>query len=64
MVAMALLPAPSFYVDEDVLERVTKFRYLRRILSKDDHDLSAYMYGPVARWCTWFTTRCQARYML
>jgi hypothetical protein len=41
MVATALLPAPTFYAGEEVLERVTKFRYLGRILSQDDHDLSA-----------------------
>jgi hypothetical protein len=39
--AAALLPAPTFYVDQTPLERVTKFRYLGRILSQDDHDLSA-----------------------
>jgi hypothetical protein len=41
MVARALLPAPTFYVGEAAIERVTKFRYLGRILSQDDHDLSA-----------------------
>jgi hypothetical protein len=41
MVAAALLPAPTFYVGDEALERVTKFRYLGRILSQDDHDLSA-----------------------
>jgi hypothetical protein len=43
MVATALLPAPTFYVGEEALERVTKFRYLGRILSQDDDDLSAYV---------------------
>jgi hypothetical protein len=40
-ITAALLPAPTFYIDETPLERVTKFRYLGRILSQDDHDLSA-----------------------
>jgi hypothetical protein len=40
-IAAALLPAPTFFIDETPLERVTKFRYLGRILSQDDHDLSA-----------------------
>ncbi len=35
-----LLRSP-FYVGETALEWVTKFRYLGRILSQDDHDLSA-----------------------
>jgi hypothetical protein len=30
-----------FYIGEDAVERVSKFRYLGRILSQDDHDLSA-----------------------
>jgi hypothetical protein len=41
MVATGLLPAPTFYVGDHALERVTKFTYLGRILSQDDHDLSA-----------------------
>jgi hypothetical protein len=41
MVATGLLPVPTFYVGDHALERVTKFRYLGRILSQDDHDLSA-----------------------
>jgi hypothetical protein len=41
MVATALLPAPTFYVGEDTIERVTKFRYLGQILSQDGNDLSA-----------------------
>jgi hypothetical protein len=41
MVATALLPAPTFYVGEDAIERVTKFRYLGQILSQDGNDLSA-----------------------
>jgi hypothetical protein len=41
MVARALLPVPTFNVGEAAIERVTKFRYLGRILSQDDHDLSA-----------------------
>ncbi len=40
-ITAALLPAPTFYIDETPLERVPKFRYLGRILSPDDHDLSA-----------------------
>jgi hypothetical protein len=42
-VATTLLPAPTFFVGEDATERVTKFRYLGRILSQDDNDLSAYV---------------------
>jgi hypothetical protein len=41
MIAEALLPAPAFFIDQTPLERVTKFRCLGRILSQDDHDLSA-----------------------
>jgi hypothetical protein len=41
MVDTALLPASTFYVGEDAIKRVTKFRYLGRILSQDDNDLSA-----------------------
>jgi hypothetical protein len=37
----AQLPAPPTYIGEDAVERVSKFRYLGRILSQDDHDLSA-----------------------
>jgi hypothetical protein len=48
-IATALLPAPTFFIDETPLERVTKFRYLGRILSQDDHDLSACVQGPEAR---------------
>jgi len=40
-IAAAMLPAPTFYIGEDAVERVTKFRYLGRILSQDDRDLSA-----------------------
>jgi hypothetical protein len=40
MITEALLPAPTLYVDQTPLERVTKFRYLGRILSQDNHDLS------------------------
>jgi hypothetical protein len=32
--------SPTFYIGEDAVERVSKFRYLGRIL-QDDHDLSA-----------------------
>jgi hypothetical protein len=41
MIAAAQLPAPTFYIGDEALERVTKFRYLGRILSQDDKDLSA-----------------------
>jgi hypothetical protein len=41
MVATGLLTAHTFYVGDHALERVTKFSYLGRILSQDDHDLSA-----------------------
>jgi hypothetical protein len=41
LIAAAQLPAPTFYIGEDAVERVSKFRYLGRILSQDDHDLSA-----------------------
>jgi hypothetical protein len=41
MIAAAQLPAPTFYVEGAAVERVTKFRYLGRILSQDDHDFSA-----------------------
>jgi hypothetical protein len=41
MIAAAQLPAPTFYIGKDAVGRVTKFRYLGRILSQDDHDLSA-----------------------
>jgi hypothetical protein len=41
MIAAALLPAPTIFIGDNAVERVTKFRYLGRILSQDDHDLSA-----------------------
>jgi hypothetical protein len=44
MVAEAMLQLPRFMsvdVGEGAIERVTKFRYLGRILSQDDSDLSA-----------------------
>jgi hypothetical protein len=41
MIATAQLPAPTFYIGEVAVERVSKFRYLGRILSQDDHELSA-----------------------
>jgi hypothetical protein len=41
MIAAALLPAPTFFIGDNAVERVTKFRYLGRMLSQDDHDLSA-----------------------
>ena len=40
-IATAQLPAPTFYIGDTALDRVTKFRYLGRILSQDDQDLSA-----------------------
>jgi hypothetical protein len=41
MIAAAQLTAPTFYVEGAAVERVTKFRYLGRILSQDDYDVSA-----------------------
>jgi hypothetical protein len=39
--AAVSLPAPKFYVGDNEVEQVTKFRYLGRILSEDDQDLLA-----------------------
>jgi hypothetical protein len=43
--AAASLPAPKFYVGGNEVEQVTKFRYLSRILSEDDQDLSACVFA-------------------
>jgi hypothetical protein len=41
MVAAASVAAPQFCMGDDAVEQVTKFRYLERILSEDDQDVSA-----------------------